>query len=123
MRHTLTSFEVLIENMASLGIFAVLLNYNARTTHNLASIALAVNLTKACPFTQHLRIPDLDEGNGMRSAKCFNELDILCLRAGLDKHAKVGRTPVQGFCALTQASGKPVMFERLLQNLLIITIK
>lgn len=112
--HTLTSFEVLIENMASLGIFAVLLNYNARTTYNLASIAIAVNLAKARPFTQHLRIPDLDEGNGMRSAKRFNELDILCLRAGLNEHTKVGRTPVQGLCALTQASGKPVMFERLL---------
>jgi len=122
MGHTLTSFEVLIENMASLGIFAVFLNHNARTTHNLASIAITVNLAKARPFTQHLRIPDLDEWNGMRSAKCFNELDILCLRAGLNKHTKVGRTPVQGLCAFTQASGKPVMFERLLQNLLIVNM-
>ena len=109
--------------MASLGILAVLLDYNARTTHNLASIAITVNLTKACPFAQHLRISDLDEGNGMRSAKRFNELDILCLRAGLDEHTKMGRTPVQGLCALTQAAGKPVMFERLLQNLLIVTTK
>lgn len=109
--------------MAGLGIFAVLLDYNARTTHNLASISITVNLTKACPFTQHLRVPDLDEGNGMRSAKRFNELDILSLRAGLNEHTKVGRTPVQGLCALTQASGKPVVFERLLQNLLIVTVK
>jgi hypothetical protein len=92
--HTLTSFKVLIKNMASLGIFAVLLNYNARTTHNLASIAIAVNLAKARPFAQHLRISDLDEGYGVRSAEGFNELDILCLRAGLNKHTEVGRTPV-----------------------------
>jgi hypothetical protein len=121
-RHTLTSFEVFIENMASLGIFAVLLDYNTRTAHNLASIAVAVNLAKARPFTQHLRIPDLDEGDGVRSTERFNELDILCLRAGLNKNTKVGRTPVQGLCALTQAAGKPIMFERFLQNLLIITI-
>ena len=114
MIHTSTSFEVLIENMASLGIFAVLLNYNARTTHNLASIPIAVNLAKACPFAQHLRIPDLDEGNGMRSAKRFHELDILCFRAGLNKHTNVGLTPVQCLCALTQAAGQPVVFERLL---------
>lgn len=100
--------------MASLGIFAVLLYYNARTTHNLASIPIAVNLAKACPFTQHLRISDLDERDGMRGAKRFNELDILCFRAGLNKHAKVGLTPVQCLCALTQAAGQPVMFERLL---------
>ena len=101
MIHTLTSFEVLIKNMTSLGIFAVLLDYHARTTHNLASIAIAVNLAKTRPFAQHLRISDLDEWNGMRCAKCFNELDILCLRAGLNKHAKVGRTPVQSLGAFT----------------------
>jgi hypothetical protein len=123
LRHTSASFEVLIENMASLGIFAVLLNYNARTTHNLASIPITVNLAKARPFAQHLRIPDLDERDGMRCAKRFNKLDILCFRAGLHEHAKVGLTPVQCLCALTQAAGQPVMFERLLQNLLIITIK
>ena len=54
--------------MASLGIFAVLLDYNARTTHNLASIPIAVNLAKARPFAQHLRITDLDERDGMRRA-------------------------------------------------------
>jgi hypothetical protein len=100
--------------MASLGIFAILLDYNARTTHNLASIPVTVNLAKARPFSQHLRITNLDERNGMRRAKRFNEFDILCFRAGLNKHAKVGLTPVQCFCALTQAAGKPVMFERLL---------
>jgi hypothetical protein len=123
LRHTSTSFEVLIENMTSLGIFAILLNYNARTTHNLASIPITVNLAKARPFSQHFRIPDLDERDGMRCAKRFNELDILRFRAGLNKHAKVGLTPVQCLCALTQAAGQPVMFERLLQNLLIITTK
>jgi len=123
LRPTSTSFEVLIENMPSLGIFAVLLDYNARTTHNLASIPITVNLAKARPLAQHLRVPDLDERDGMRCAKRFNEFDIFCFRAGLDKDAKVGLTPVQCLCALTQAAGQPVMFERLLQNLLIINIK
>jgi len=123
VRHTSTSFEVFIENMASFGIFTVLLNYNARTAHDLASIPIAVNLAKARPFAQHLRVSDLDERDGMRCAKRFNKLDILCFRAGLNKHAKVGLTPVQCLCALAQATGQPVMFERLLQNLLIIAIK
>ena len=109
--------------MASLGIFAVLLNYDARATYNLASIPITVNLAKARPFAQHLRISDLYKRDGMCCAKRFNELDILGFRAGLNKHAKVGLTPVQCLCALTQATGQPVMFERLLQNLLTITTK
>jgi hypothetical protein len=120
LRHTLTSLEVLVKDMTSLGILAVLLNNNARATHNLPGVAIPVNLTEARPFTQDLRISHLDEGNSVRGAKRFNEFDILRLRAGLNKHTNVGLTPVQGFCALTQATSKTVMFERLLQNLLII---
>ena len=121
MKHTLTCFEVLIENMACLGIFAVFPNDDARTTYNLASIAIAINLAKACPFTQDLRVPDLDKGNGVRGAKRFYELYILRLRTGLNKHTKVGLAPIQGLCALAQAASKTIVFERLLQNLLIVT--
>ena len=80
--------------MASLRILTVLLDYNARTTHNLASIAIAVNLAEARPFAQYLGVSNLDEGNGMRGAKRFDELDVLRLRASLNEHTKVGLTPI-----------------------------
>ena len=121
VRHTLTSLEVLIENMASLGIFSVLLDNNARTTDNLARIAIAVNLAEACPFAQDLRVSYLDKGNGMRGAKRFDELDVFCLRASLNEHTKVGLTPIQGLCALPQTTSKTVVLKRLFQDLLIVT--
>jgi len=120
VRHTLTSFEVLIEDMTSLGIFSVLLDDNTGTTNNLPGIAIAVNLAEACPFAQDLCVSDLNEWNGMGGAKCFDELDILRLRASLDKHTKVGLTPIQRLCALAQTTRKTVVLKRLLQDLLII---
>ena len=120
VRHTLASFEVLIEDMTSLGIFSVLFDDNTGTTNNLPGIAIAVNLTEACPFAQDFCVSDLNEWNGMGGAKCFDELDILRLRASLDKHTKVGLTPIQRLCALAQTTRKTVVLKRLLQDLLII---
>jgi hypothetical protein len=120
VRHTLTSLEVLIEDMTSLGVFSVLLDNNAGTTNNLASISIAVNLAETCPFAQDLRVSDLNEGNGMGGAKCLDELDILRLRASLNEHTKVGLTSIQGLCALAQTTSKTVVLKRLLQDLLII---
>lgn len=119
-KHTLASLEVLIKDMASLGIFSVLLDNNAGTTNNLASITIAVNLAKARPFAQDLCVSDLNEGNGMGGAKRFDELDVLRLRASLNEHAEVGLTPIQCFCALAQTPSKTVVLKRLLQDLLII---
>lgn len=120
---TLTSFEVLIEDMSCLRIFAILLDNNTRATHDLASIPIPIYLAKARPFTQDLRVSDLNEGDGVRGAKRFDEFDVLRLRAGLNKHTEVGLTPVQGLCALTQATSQTIVFERLLQNLLMAAIK
>jgi hypothetical protein len=122
-RHTLASLKVFVKNMASFGIFTILLNNNTRATHNLPGIAIPVNFAEARPFTQDLRITDLDKGNGVRSTKRFNKFDILCLRAGLNKHTEVGLTPVQSFRTFTQATSKTVVFERLLQNLLMVPKK
>jgi hypothetical protein len=94
VRHTLTSLEVLVEDMTGFGIFSILPYNDARTTDNLASIAIAINFAEARPFTQDLRISDLDERNRMRSAKRFNELDVFSLRTSLDEYAKVGLTPI-----------------------------
>jgi hypothetical protein len=109
--HTLASLKVLVKNMASFGIFAILLNNNARATHNLPGIAIPVNFAEACPFTQDLR------------TKRLNKFDILSLRTGLNKYTEVGMTPVQSLRTLTQAASKTVVFERLLQNLLIVPTK
>jgi hypothetical protein len=120
VRHTLTSLEVLIEDMTSLGVFSVLLDNNAGATNNLASVSIAVNLAETCPFSQDLRVSNLNEGNGMGGAKCLDELDILRLRASLNEHTKVGLTSIQGLCALAQTTSKTVVLKRLLQDLLII---
>jgi hypothetical protein len=50
--------------------------------------------------------------------ECFNELDVLGLRAGLDENAKVGLTLVEGLGTLTETTSKAVMNECVLQNLL-----
>jgi hypothetical protein len=121
--HTLAGLEVFIKNMASFGIFAILLNNNARATHNLPGIAIPVNFAETRPFTQDLRITDLDKGNGVRSTKRLNEFNILRLRACLNKHTEVGLTPVQSFRTLTQAASETIVFERLLQNLLMVPTK
>lgn len=54
----------------------------------------------------------------MLSAESLDELDVFCFGAGLDEHAKVSLASVKSLCALAETSGKTVVNESVLQNLL-----
>ncbi|THH14185.1 hypothetical protein EW146_g6122 [Bondarzewia mesenterica] len=86
---TSTALEVVLEDVATLGLSTVFLDHNARAANNLARVALPVNLAETSPGTEDLGVSDLDEGDLVGSAESLNELDILGLRASLDKHAKI----------------------------------
>lgn len=54
----------------------------------------------------------------MLGAESLDELDVLLLVARLDENAEVGLTTVKGLGALSQATGKTIVDESLLEDLL-----
>lgn len=54
----------------------------------------------------------------MLVAKSLDELDVLLLGAGLDEDTEVSLTSVEGLGALSETSGKSIVDEGLLEDLL-----
>ena len=118
IRLTLAVLEVVVEDVAALGLSTVLLDNNARTANDLAGVAFPVDLAETSPGAENLGVTDLDEGDFVRGAERLDELDVFSLRAGLNENAKVGLTPVQGLSTLAETARETVVNERSLQNLL-----
>jgi len=55
----------------------------------------------------------------MLSAERLDELEIFRFRTGLNKDAQMCLALIQGLGTLTQAASKTIMYEGVLQNLLI----
>lgn len=104
--------------METLAVAAKVLNNNAAAADDLAGVALAVDFAETSPGTEDLCVTDLDQVDLVLGAEGLDELDVLGLCARLDEHAQVGLALVEGFSALAEASGKSVVDERVLQDLL-----
>ena len=110
--------EVVQENVQSFTFNTVFLHDDAAATYNLTRVALAIDFAQASPGAQDLGIPDFDQINFVFGAKRLNELDVFGLVAGLVKDAQVGLTFVKGLCGFTETTGKTIVNESVLQNLL-----
>ena len=116
--HFLPVLEVVQENVQSFTLSAVVLHDDAAAAYNLTRVALAIDFAQASPGAQDLGIPDFDQINFVFGAKRLNELDVFGLVAGLVKDAQVGLTFVKGLCGFTETTGKTIVNESVLQNLL-----
>ena len=119
----LSVLEVFEENVEALALRAVVLDNNARAADDLAGVTLPVNLTQTGPGPKDLRVSNLDQVDVVLGAQRNNKLDVLGLRARLNKNAKVGLTLVERFGSLSEATGEPVMKQGVLKHLLNIRMK
>ena len=110
--------EVVEEDGALLRLLTPVLDDDARAADDLAGVALTVDLAKTSPGTEDLGVGDLDEVDLVLGTESLDELDVLGLCAGLNEHAKVGLTLVEGLGALTETASKTVVNKGVLQNLL-----
>jgi len=114
----LAVLEVVKEDVESLRLDTVLLNDDTAASDHLSGVALTINLAETGPGSEDLGISDFDEVDFVLSAESLNELDVLGLRAGLDKDAKMGLALVEGLGALAETTSKTVVDEGVLQDLL-----
>lgn len=105
--------------MQAFRLDTVVLDDDARAANNLARVALLVDLAKTSPGTEDLGVTDLDEVDLVLSTESLNELNVLCLRAGLNKDAKVGLTLVEGLGTLAETTSETIVDQGVLQNLLL----
>ena len=117
---TLAALEVVLEDVTTLRLGAVLFDNNTRAADNLARVTLSVDFAETCPGSENLGISNLDQRDLLRRAEGLDEFNILGLSACINKHTKMGLASVQGLRALAQATGKAIVDERRLQDLLII---
>ena len=104
--------------METLGLDAVVLNDDARAADDLAGVARTVDLAETGRGAEDLRVSDLDEVDLVLRAEGLDELDVLGLSARLDEHTQVRLALVKCLRALAQTTGKTVVNERVLQDLL-----
>lgn len=104
--------------METLALHAVLFDDYAGAPDDLAGVALPVDLAQSRPRAEDLAISDLDQVDLVLSTEGLDELDVLGFRASLDEHAEMGLALVQSLRALAETAGKPVVNERVFQNLL-----
>ena len=104
--------------MHALALDTVVLNDNTRAPNDLPGVTLSVDLAKTSPGTEDLGISNLDEVDLVLSAESLDELDVLGFSAGLDEDAKMGLALVEGLGGLTETTGKTVVDESVLQDLL-----
>ena len=104
--------------MQTLRVATIVLDDDAGAANDLARVALLVDLAETSPLAKNLRVTDLDEVDLVLGAESFDELDVLGLSARLDKNAKVRLALVKCLRALAQTTGKTIVNERVLQDLL-----
>ena len=104
--------------METLALSTVVLDDNARASDDLAGVTLTVDLAKTGPGAEDLGVGNLDEVDLVLSTESLNELDVLGFCARFDEHAKVGLTLVESLSTFTEPTGKTIVNESVLQNLL-----
>lgn len=114
----LTRLEVLEEDVEALALLTVVSDDNAGAADDLPWVALSVDLAETSPGTQGLGVRDLEEVDLVLVAKSLDKLDVLLLGAGLDEDTEVSLTSVEGLGALSETSGKSIVDEGLLEDLL-----
>ncbi|RUO97168.1 hypothetical protein BC936DRAFT_140867 [Jimgerdemannia flammicorona] len=82
------------EHVHGFGFLAVIPNDDARASNDLAGVALAVDLAEAGPLAELLSVRNLDQVDIVLGAEGLDELDILLLRACLDKDRQMGLAPI-----------------------------
>ena len=98
----LAVLEVIQKYVEAFTLNTVLLDHDTTASYDLPGVAFTIDLAKTGPRSQNLGVTHFDEINFMFSTKSFDELDVFCFCAGLNKNAQMRLTFIEGFGALAQ---------------------
>ena len=118
LRHLLGQALVLEEKVERLGLLTVVGDADTGAGHNLAGVALGVNLAEASPLAELGVVWDGHHVDAVLSAESLDELLVCWLRAVVGEDAEVHATLVKHAGALAKATGDAVMGNGLLEHLL-----
>ena len=104
--------------MKAFTFYTVIFHDHARTTHDLARVALLVDLAQTSPGTEDLCVTDLDQIDLVFGTQGLDQLDVLCFRTSLDENAQVGLAFVKRFGAFAKTASQTIVNERVFQDLL-----
>ena len=68
-------------------LHTIVLDDYTGASHDLARVAFLVDLTQTDPSAKKLSISNFDQVDTVFRTQCFDEFNVLGLRAGLDKDA------------------------------------
>ena len=118
-RHlTLTVFEVVDEDVETLGLGTIIFDNDTRAADDLAGVTLLVDLAETSPLTENFRVADLNQIDLVFGTEGLNQLDVLGFGTGLDKDAQVSLSLVESLGSFTETTGETIMKESSLQDLL-----
>lgn len=93
----LAVLEVVQKHMKTFTLNTILFNDNTTASYDLPRVTLPVDLAKTSPRSQNFGVSDLDEVDLVFSTESFDELDVLCFCAGLDKNTEMCLTFIESF--------------------------
>ena len=117
-RLTLTVFEVIDEDVKSLTVGTIILYDNTSTANNFTGVALLVDFAETSPLTENFRVTDLDQVDLVLGTEGLNQFDVLGLGTSFDEDTQVSLTLIESFSGFSEATGKTIMKEGSLQDLL-----
>jgi tRNA splicing ligase len=99
----LAVLEVVQKYVETFTLNTIFLDDDTSASYDLPGVAFTIDLAKTGPRSQNLRVANFDKINFMFSTECFDKLDVLCFRAGLNKNAQMRLTFIEGFGTLPKA--------------------
>lgn len=107
----LLGLEVVQEDVALLAFLTPVTDDDARAVDDLSGVTLTVEDTETGPFTQHLSVGNLDQGDLVFGAQGNDELLVGFLFAGLVQDAHVCLATIEGLGGFAQTTGETVVDE------------
>ena len=114
----LAVLEVVQKYVEAFTLNTILLDDNTTASYDLPGVTFTIDLAKTGPRSQNFGVSNFDEIDFMFSTESFDELDVLCFRAGLNKNAKMRLTFIEGFGTFTKTPCETIVNESVFQYLL-----
>jgi hypothetical protein len=100
----LAVLEVVQKYVEAFTLNTILLDDDTTASYNFPRVTFTIDLAKTGPRSQNFGISNFDEIDFMFSTESFDEFDVLCFCASLDKNAQMRLTFIESFGTFTKTS-------------------
>ena len=114
----LAVLEVIQKYVEAFTLNTIFFDNDTSASYDLPGVTFTIDFAKTGPRSQNLSVTHFDEINFMFSTESFDELDVFCFCAGLNKDAQMRLTFIEGFGTFPKSACQTIVNESVFQYLL-----